>query len=87
MDGAEGGLTVSTATNSEIARRQLRSMPQTRDAVLNLLLIEAGLMVVDDTTYPHGLRLVKAQNTQGNLGMTPELALATVIAKHLRNKG
>ena len=77
---------MSRPTNSDIARKQLRSMPQTRDAVLNLVMLEAGLTVVDDPASPFGLKLVKMYNTQANIGMTPELALATVIAKHLRNK-
>lgn len=68
---------MDATTNSEQARRQLRSMPQTRDAVLHLLLIEAGL-AFDDLT------LVKTANVPANVGMTPELALAKVIAKHLR---
>lgn len=68
---------MDATTNSEQARRQLRSMPQTRDAILHLLLIEAGL-AFDDST------LVKTANVPANVGMTPELALATVIAKHLR---
>ena len=63
--------------NSEQARKQLRSMPQTRDAVLHLLLIEAGLAFQDGV-------LVKTANVQANLGMKPEYALARVIAKHLR---
>lgn len=79
---------MSKPTNSELARKQLRAMPQTRDAVLNLVLIEAGLMVVDapSDTNPHGLKLVKTCNCPANLGVTAELALATVIARHLRNQ-
>ena len=65
--------------NSEQARKQLRSMPQTRDAVLHLLLIEAGLAFQDGV-------LVKTANVQANLGMTPEYALSRVIAKHLRQE-
>ena len=69
---------MDATTNSEQARRQLRSMPQTRDAVLHLLLIEAGLAFDDSAT------LVKTANVPANVGMTPELTLAKVIAKHLR---
>lgn len=76
---------MSLTTNSEVARKQLRAMPQTRDAVLNLLLIETGLTIIDDPASPHGLKLVKTHNTRGNLGMTPELAIASAIARHLRN--
>ena len=64
--------------NSEQARKQLRSMPQTRDAVLHLLLIEAGL------AFDASATLVKTANVPSNLGMKPEYALARVIAKHLR---
>ena len=64
--------------NSEQARRQLRSMPQTRDAILHLLLIEAGL------AFDASATLVKTANVPSNLGMKPEYALARVIAKHLR---
>ncbi len=64
-------------TNSERARQQLRAMPQTRDAILHLLLIEAGLAF-------EGGELVKTANVQANVGMRPEYALARVIAKHLR---
>lgn len=67
--------------NSEQARNQLRSMPQTRDAILHLLLIEAGLAL--DTSGSPSL-LVKTANVPANLGMEPEYALARVIAKHLR---
>lgn len=62
--------------NSEQARRQLRSMPQTRDAILHLLLIETGLTLVNGT-------LVKTANVQANLGMAPEFALAKTITRHL----
>lgn len=69
---------MDATTNSEQARRQLRSMPQTRDAVLHLLLIEAGL------AFDASATLVKTANVPSNLGMKPEYALARVIAKHLR---
>lgn len=72
---------MSAIANSEQARRQLRSMPQTRDAVLHLLLIEAGVEFLSGIEHSH---LVKIANVPANVGMTPELALATVIAKHLR---
>lgn len=73
------------ADQSEAARRQLRSLRQTRDAVLNLLLIEAGLMVVDCPAAPTGCKLVKQANLPSNIGMTPELALASTVIRHLRN--
>ena len=69
---------MDATTNSEQARRQLRSMPQTRDAVSHLLLIEAGL------AFDASATLVKTANVPANLGMKPEYALARVIAKHLR---
>lgn len=72
---------MDATANSEQARRQLRSMPQTRDAILHLLLIEAGL-AFDTTDTPASL--VKTANVPANLGMKPEYALARVIAKHLR---
>ena len=68
-------------TNSTRAKQQLRAMPQTRDAILHLLLIEAGL-AFDATDTPASL--VKTANVPSNLGMKPEYALARVIAKHLR---
>ena len=74
---AATGAAEALMDNSEQARKQLRSMPQTRDAVLHLLLIEAGLAFQDGV-------LVKTANVQANLGMKPEYALARVIAKHLR---
>lgn len=71
--------------NSDKARAELRAMPQTRDAVLRLLLIEAGLTF--DTTFcgpgEYG-QLCKTANVEANLGRKPEHALARVIAKHLR---
>lgn len=69
---------MDATANSEQARRQLRSMPQTRDAILHLLLIEAGL------AFDSSAALVKTANVPSNLGMKPEYALARVIAKHLR---
>ena len=69
---------MDATANSEQARRQLRSMPQTRDAVLHLLLIEAGL------AFDASATLVKTANVPSNLGMKPEYALARVIAKHRR---
>ena len=68
-----------SVNKSEQARKQLCSMPQTRDAVLHLLLIEAGL------TFHDGA-LVRAAAVQANHGTTPEHALARVIAKHLRQE-
>lgn len=73
------------ADQPEAARRQLRSLRQTRDTVLNLLLIEAGLLIVDDPAAPSGCKLVKQAVAPPNTGMTPELALATVVIRHLRN--
>lgn len=52
-------------------------MPQTRDAILNLLLIEAGVHFADGA-------LVKTANVSANVGVRPETALVRVIAKHLR---
>ena len=69
---------MDATANSEQARRQLRSMPQTRDAILHLLLIEAGL------AFDESVNLVKTATVPANLGMKPEYALARVIAKHLR---
>ncbi len=65
-------------TNSTRAKQQLRAMPQTRDAILHLLLIEAGL------AFDESVNLVKTANVPANLGMKPEYAFARVIAKHLR---
>lgn len=70
-------------TNAEQARRSLRAMPQTRDVILNLLLIEAGLTFSPQPGAPFP-KLVKTANVPANLGVTPELALAAVIARHLR---
>lgn len=69
---------MDATANSEQARRQLRSMPQTRDAILHLLLIEAGL------AFDESVNLVKTANVPANLGMKPEYVLARVITKHLR---
>lgn len=65
-------------TNSARAKQQLRAMPQTRDAILHLLLIEAGL------AFDASATLVKTANVPANVGVKPEYALARVIAKHLR---
>ena len=71
-------------TNSTRAKQQLRAMPQTRDAILHLLLIEAGLAFEVSENPTTLSKLVKTANVPSNLGMKPEYALARVIAKHLR---
>ena len=75
---------MDATANSEQARRQLRSMPQTRDAILHLLLIEAGLAFEVSENPTTLSKLVKTADVPSNLGMKPEYALARVIAKHLR---
>lgn len=75
---------MSGPTDSEVARKTLRLMPKTRDAVLDLLLTEAGLAIVPAPREPLGFKYVKTCNCPANLGVTPEVALAVVIARHLR---
>lgn len=64
---------VSPEDNSRQARQGLRNMPQTRDAILNLVLIEAGVH------FARG----KLRSVLPNVE-SPEAALARVIAQHLR---
>ena len=62
--------------DEEQARHALQGLPHTRDTVLNLVLIEAGLRIENG-------ELVK---TRENIGMTPELALARIIVRYLGRK-
>ena len=68
--------------DEEQAQHSLRRMPHTRDTVLNLVLIEAGLRIEND-------ELVRTRNIDAsgaNLGLTPELALARVVVRYLGRK-
>lgn len=62
--------------DEEQARHTLQGLPHTRDTVLNLVLIEAGLRIENG-------ELVK---TRENIGMTPELALARIVVRYLGRK-
>lgn len=59
------------------ARQTLRGLPHTRDTVIHLLMIEAGVAIIAGT-------LVKSCNLKCNDGVTAELALVNVIKRHLR---
>lgn len=80
---------MDTATNSERnssqARQELRRMQQTTEAVLRLLLIEAGVAYVDMPGRPYP-KLVKTGNNAVNQGRTPEMALSVVAMRHLSEK-
>lgn len=65
--------------DEEQARHTLQGLPHTRDTVLNLVLIEAGLRIENG-------ELKKTCNISANLGMTPELALARVVVRYLGRK-
>ena len=63
--------------NSDQARHTLRGLPHTRDTVIHLLMIEAGVAIIAGS-------LVKSCNIKCNEGVTAELALVNVIKRHLR---
>ena len=50
--------------DQEHARQQLRSMPQTRDAILHLLLIETGLTLVNGTLVKTANEFVRRHEQQ-----------------------
>ncbi len=76
-------MTTPATIESNKARDALRRMPQTRDTVLRLLLMEAGLGFEVCDGPDCTARLIKIANVPANLGRTPEEALTRVIAKHL----
>jgi len=66
-----------TEQQSMQARHTLRGLPHTRDTVIHLLMIEAGVAMQNGS-------LVKTCNLRCNEGMTAELALVNIIRRHLR---
>lgn len=61
---------------SNQAHAELRTCSMTVETVFNLVLLEAGLAIVDGS-------IRKVSNVHANLGMRPELAIARVVARHL----